>query len=990
MPNTWVMVYFGYPIAHEDDPQRAVRAGLGIIEEMGELNARLQQNEDVTLAVRLGIHTGLVVTGELGAGETREPLGIVGDTPNIAARLQEIAGQNTVVIGPATFRLVHGFFTCETMGVHTLKGISQPMEVYRVRSESSIQSPLDVATTTGMTPLVGREQEVGLLLERWEHVKEGLGQVVLLSGEAGIGKSRLVQVVKERLASEPYAFQEWRCSPYYQNSPLHPVIEPMERWLRFCRENSLEEKLGKLEAGLAQYSFRLPEVVPLVADLLSVPLDDRYKPLNLSPQRQREKTLEVLLAMLHEMAAQQPVLFIVEDLHWGDPTTLELLNMIVDHGPTARIFTLLVFRPEFRPPWSGRAHLTQVTLNRLTRGQVTDMVGGISGVKTLPAEVVEQVVSKTDGVPLFVEELTRMVLESGLLREADEHYELKGPLPPLAIPSTLQDSLTARLDRLATVREVAQLGAVLGREFSYELIQAVSPLDDGKLQQAMARLVDTELLYQRGLPPQAKYFFKHTLIQETAYQSLLRSSRQRYHQQISQVLEERFFETVETQPELIAHHYTEAGLGERAIPYWQRAGQRAMERSAHVEAIGHLTRGLELVKTLPETPESARHELILQTTLGQALVAARGYASPEVEQAFARAGELCQHVGETSELFPVLYGLWTFYVVRSDLRTGRELAEQLLSVAQSIQDPALLGVAHLSLTSVLIFLGEFDAAQTHLEQGIGHYDAVHDRSHWWVDYGQEPRALCLTYASWIQWFLGYPDLALERSHEALTIAQEIAHPYSLALTLSFAAMFHEFRREGQAAQERAEAAIALCTEQKFPFWLAMGTILQGWALVEQGQGEGVIVRMRRGLADWQTTGAELARPHYLALLAEAYGKMGLAEEGLTLLAEALAAAEITGERWSEAELHRLKGELLVQSGSESEAEVCFHQALDTARHQSAKSLELRAAMSLGRLWQKQGKRDEARRMLADIYGWFTEGFETADLKEAKALLEALS
>jgi class 3 adenylate cyclase/3',5'-cyclic AMP phosphodiesterase CpdA len=629
-----LLVYFGYPLAHEDDAQRAVRAGLGIIEALGQLNTRLAQERGVHLAVRLGIHTGLVVVGEVGGGTRQEQLAL-GETPNLAARLQGIAAPNTLVVSAATVQLLGGFFTYQSLGTSVLKGLAQPVEVYQVLHESMARSRLEAAGSTGLIPLVGREQEVALLRERWAQVKEGMGQVVLLSGEAGIGKSRLVQVLKEHVATEPQAWlTPCQCSPYHQNTALYPWIELLERVaLRFEREESPQQKLNKLEGFLVQYGLLLAEAVPLFASLLSLPLTADYAPLTLSPEQQKQKTMHAFLTILLRIAAQQPVLFVMEDLHWVDPSTLEFLNLLVDQGPTARILALLTFRPDFSPPWTGRSHLTQVTLPRLPRRQAAEMAGRVAHSKMLPAEVMEQVVARTDGVPLFVEELTKMVLESGLLQEREERYELTGPLPPLAIPTTLHDSLMARLDRLATVKAMAQLGATLGREFSYALLQAVSPWDEGTLGRGLHQLVEAEFLYQQGLPPEATYRFKHALIQDAAYQSLLRSTRQQYHQRIAQVLEARFPERCETQPELLAHHYTEAGLAEQAMGYWQRAGQQASERSANLEAVSHFTTGIALLTTLPETPAHTQQALTLHIALGAALQIAKGFGAPEVERA---------------------------------------------------------------------------------------------------------------------------------------------------------------------------------------------------------------------------------------------------------------------------------------------------------------------------------------------------------------------
>jgi TOMM system kinase/cyclase fusion protein len=986
-----LLVYFGYPLAHEDDAQRAVRAGLGIVEAMAQLNARLTQERGVSLAVRLGCHTGLVVVGDVGGGARHEQLAL-GETPNLAARLQGLAAPNTLVISAATFHLLGGFFACQPLGTPLLKGFVQPLAVYRVLYESMARSRLEAVGALGLTPLVGREQEVRLLQERWAQVKDGLGQVVLLSGEAGIGKSRLVQGLMEHVATEPQAWlTPCQCSPYYQNSALYPMIELLERVaLRFEREESPEQKLSKLEGFVVQYGLPLAEVVPLFAALLSLPLTADYVPLTVSPEQQKQKTLQALLTIMLRIAAQQPMLFVMEDLHWVDPSTLELLSLLVDQGPTARILALFTFRPDFSPPWTGRSYLTQVTLPRLPRRQAAEMTGWVAHGKALPAEVMEQVVAKTDGVPLFVEELTKMVLESGLLQDQEDRYALTGPLPALAIPATLHDSLMARLDRLAAVKGLAQLGATLGREFSYALLQAVSSWDEGTLRRGLQQLVEAEFLYQQGLPPQATYLFKHALIQEAAYQSLLRSTRQRHHQHITQVLEAQFPAICETQPELLAHHSTEAGLHEEAIGYWQKAGQRAIERSANLEAIGHLTIGLEVLKTLPDTPERTQQELTLHTALGVPLRAIKGLAAPEVGHVYARARELCQQVEETPQLFPVLRGLWEFYELQGELQTARELGEQLLTLAQRVREVELLLVAHNVLGDTLVWLGEFAVAREHLEQGMALYNPQQHRSHAFL-YGYDSGVHCLSFAAWALWYLGYPDQALRRIHEALTLAQELSHPFSLAFALAFAAWLHQLRREEQAAQEWAAAAIALSTDQGFPFWVAWGTILRGWALAEQGQRAKGIAQMRQGITAWRATGAELQRPYYLALLAEAYGKAGQAEEGLSVLAEALTAVHKTGERQYEAELYRLTGELLrKQDGSdEQEAESCLRQAVDVAHQQQAKSLELRAAMSLSRLWQSQGKRAEARELLAPIYGWFTEGFDTADLQEAKALLAEL-
>jgi predicted ATPase len=555
----------------------------------------------------------------------------------------------------------------------------------------------------------------------------------------------------------------------------------------------------------------------------------------------------------------------------------------------------------------------------------------------------------------------------------------------------------ARLDRVPAVREVAQLGAVLGREFAYEILRGLTTIEESALQERLTRLVNAELLYQRGRPPRARYFFKHALIQDAAYESLLRTTRQHYHRQIAQLFENQFPDLVETQPELVAHHYTEAGLNGPAIGWWQRAGERAIQRSAHVEAIRHLTMGLEVVTTLPDTLERARQELALQVALGVPLQATRGWAAPEVEKAYARARELCQQVGDTSQLFPVLFGLWWFYFVRAEYKTARKLTEQLLILAQDIRDSALLLEAHLALGLTLVYLGEFVSAQTHLEQGIALYSPQQHHSLAFRYGSLDPGVICLSYAAFALGLLGYPDQALKKIHEDLSLARELSHPLSLAFALNWAARLHQLRREGRKSQELAETAMTLSNEHMFAQPLAQGTMNCGWALAAQGQVEEGMAQMREGVAAFRATGSEVMLPYYLALLAEMHGKVEEVEEALTLLAEAFALEHKTGEGLYEAELYRLKGELTLQSGAQSwesgaqkEAEACFQRALEVARHQQSKSLELRAATSLSRLWQQQGKRDEAQELLGDTYGWFTEGFDTADLKEAKALLKELS
>jgi class 3 adenylate cyclase/predicted ATPase len=986
-----LLIYFGYPQAHEDAAQRAVRAGLAIVDAMEPLNTSLMPQYGVRVAVRLGLHTGVVVVGSIGSGGRQEQLAL-GDTPNIAARLQGLAAPNTVVLSAATVPLLHDAFALEDVGVQQLKGVAEPMAVYRVLGTAEPTD--DEAEPAPARPpfLVGRDEEIGLLLRRWEQSKEGLGQVVLVSGEAGIGKTALVEALRAHVAREGATRVGFRSSPYHTHSALYPVIEHLRRVVRLDRQDASETALEKLERALQESRLPQEEVVPLLAALLALPLPEgRYTALTLTPQQQRQQTLDTLVAWLVETAEHRPVLAVYEDVHWADPSTLELLSMLVEQAPTTSMLHVLTFRSEFVPPWPARSHITPITLNRLERPQVEALIRHLAGSKVLPAAVVQHIVHRTDGVPLFVEELTRTVLESGLLREAGGHYVLTGPLTSVTIPATLHDALMARLDRLPTAKAVAQLGAVLGREFAYNVLQALAPLDDATLQAQLGQLVAAELLYQRGRPPRATYRFKHALIQDTAYASLLKSARQQVHQQVAKLLIAQFPETVDTQPELVAQHYTEAGLTEQAIPYWQCAGQQALQRSANLEAIQHLSTGLALLATRPETLARAQQELDLQILLGPALMAAKGFAAPEVEQTYTRARTLCAQVGDTPQLFPTLWGLCWFYRNRGTLPAARELGEQLYQFAQRAAEPTHLLAAHDVLGTTLLFQGEYAAARMHLEQGIALADPMVQRV-LAFRHVVPPRVTCLTHVANTLWCLGYPAQAVRRSQEALTLAQALAHPQSLAQAQHYAAMLHLRRREAPVVQAQAEALLILATVQGFPLYVGQGTCWLGWALAIQGQGETGLVQLRQGLATILEMGQTLSRPLHLVLLAEAAGQADQVAVGLHLLAEALAAFETSGRGDLLAEAYRLQGELLLRQATPdaTQAEACFQQALAIARHQQAKSWELRAATSLSQLWQYQGKRAEAYDLLAPIYGWFTEGFDTADLQEARALLDLLA
>ena len=983
-----LLVYFGYPQAHEDDAQRAVKAGLGIVENVGSLNLRLAEDYRIELKVRVGINTGLVVAGEMGGGATREADAIVGETPNVAARLEGLAKPNTVAISAATHALVEGLFECDDLGPRRLKGISEKVPVYRARGESAAASRFEAAAERGLTPLVGREEEIGLLMKRWEQAQDGEGQVVLLSGEAGVGKSRIVRAFRDRLEGDSHSRVLYYGSAYHRNSALYPAIDQLERALRFARYDGPAEKLDKLEAVLGGLGLPVAEAAPPLASLLSLPVEERYKPPELSPQQLKTKMLEAAVAIFAAMAVQAPVLMVVEDAHWIDPSTVELLSLAIDRLPAARLLLLITFRPEFESPWAGQANLTLHALNRLGRRECTKMVAEVTGGKALPAEVLDRIVAKTDGVPLYVEELTKTVLESGQLKEESAGYVLTGPLPRLAIPDSLKDSLMARLDRLAPVKEVAQLAAIIGRNFSYELLAAASPLSDAEIAGALDKLVASRLVYRRGLPPEVRYEFKHALVRDAAYASLLKVKRQEIHQRIAKVLGDRFPET--TEPELLAHHYTEAGLSEQAAGYWHRAGERAVKRSANVEAVAHLQKGIALLEPLPSAPDNIRKEIELHTTLGVALMSIKGYTSPEAERVYERTKELCEEAGDRSGLFAALWGLWMNRQTSVRFESAGELIDQLLPLAEEEQDGALILQAHHAAWTTSFSRGELMRTMEHAEEGGRLYDISKHRSHAARYAGHDPGVCGLNFAAASSWILGYPERARDRVAETLELAQQLEHPISSGLAHSYAAVVHRFRGESSLARAEAKAAVSVAKKHGFVggMWLALAAITEASILAQEGHGKTAILQARTIL---KGKGPPLYRPFYFASLAEMCVRSNRYKEALSALDVGLALIEKTGERWWESELHRLKGEvLLAQGGGEKDAATCFRRAGDIAELRSARSLQLRAATSLARLWQTQKKSKEARDLLAPVYGWFTEGFETPDLKDAKALLDDLA
>jgi TOMM system kinase/cyclase fusion protein len=999
---------FGYPIAYEDAALRAVRTGLGILKDLAPLHERLQRDKQIAFTTTVHVHTGMAVVSETPEGPGREAFSVVGEARNVISRLDAVARPDAVVISQATHRLVQGFFECESLGTTPIKGVSTPLEFLQVRREKEAQNRIDVAVPTGLSPLVGRDREVGLLQDRWEQTGEGMGQIVLLVGDAGLGKSRLVHVIKEHVSSlssvsgkggadlsspsgrgvdGSRSIVEWRCSPQHLNSGLYPAIDFFERRLGFERDEAPPAKFAKLREHLRAHGMDGDEFVPFFAALLSVPLSDLYTPIALSPARQKEKTFDAILEWMRITAERAPFLFVIEDLHWMDPSTLELLARHVESSTSERILTLLTFRPEFETPWKGKAHQTVMALTRLTRKQITDLMQRMSGVTNLAPALVEQIAAKTDGVPLFVEEYTQMMIEASHQSGTGGPVTLSTSFFVQQIPATLHDLLMARLDRMASNREVVQIAAALGREFSYELIRAVWTQEETALRTELDKLVAAELLYQKGKPPQGSYLFKHALIQDSAYQSLLKSKRQQVHRRVAVALEKQFVETVQHQPELLAHHFTEAGLLPEAVAYWTKAGLRSQERSANAEAASHLRRGLELLAALPDTPERAAQELGMQVPLGTVLIASEGYAAPEVGPVFARARELCVQIGQPVSLMAVLWGVWAWRVVREEFDACLELSREVMQLADTHADDGLRMEAHFVPGLTLYYRGDFVKAREHLEAGLALYDA--ERCRQWSRYtGQNAGATARSYLALALWSLGYPDQALRVGQEGVRLANEIAHPFTQCYAIHHFGWLQQHLRLGKETQASAEQELRIAGEQGFLFWKAVGALSRSAALLLQNKPAEALEQATQGLAAFRATGAALSLAHYLGYIAEAHRQLRHFDEARTVVDEAIAAAGKNHNDFFLAELYGIKGNILLEQtpADPVEAEACFQDSLAVAAKQQAKSWELRTTMNLCRLWQKQCRQAEARDRLAAVYGWFTEGFETPDLRDARKLL----
>ena len=978
-----VLAYFGYPVAQEDSAVQAVRAALEIVDAV----TTLRTDVGAALQVRIGIATGTVVVSELIINEISAEQATIGETPNLAARLQALAEPGTVLICPDTRQLTRGFFNYRDLDPLLLKGWPRPISASQVLGASGVEGRFEAMHTNKLPSLFGREEEIDLLLRRWRQATREEGRVVILTGEPGIGKSHIALALNERLQSESHITLRYFCSAHHTHSALFPFVNQLERAAGFKHSDMPAEKLAKLNALLA-LSTDNPEHVAVLASLFALPTDNRYGLKDLTPQKRKEKTFEALLAQLDGLAARQPVLLIFEDVHWMDPTSLELLSATVEHMPQLRALLLVTARPHFVAPWPSYPHLTTIALTRLGRRDGAALVLGVTGGKILPKEVMDQILAHTDGVPLFIEELTKMVLEGGLLRERDGRYVLDGPLPPLAIPTTLQASLTARLDRLSPVREVAQIGAVVGREFHYQLLNAVAGLPKQKLDEALDQLVRSELMFRRGEIPHAVYTFKHALVRDAAYAGLLKSRRVHLHAAIAKALEQEFPDVVQTQPEIVAYHYTQASSCAKALHYWYEAGKQSMARSALNEAVSHLREGLKQIPNIDDPMLRKRSELLLQTSLGNSLRAIEGWSTESVKHAYTRALQLCKESGLDEHAFPAVFGLWTWNFLRATLGEAQALAEHLLTTAETIDDSVCKVLAREALGFTLFAQGNFAGAHAELERSISLCED--SKAAAYLDLSaQDPRVHVRSYDGMTLWLLGYPDRALRICAEACRYADASQHPFSQAIARTISLRVHQFRGDAAVVTEHANAAIAFCEAHGFVHYLALALILRGWARASQGEFEKGIAEIQEGLEKERATGALLLESYSLGLLSDACIKNKRFGDAFEFLEQArLRLDDDNSVRFYAAEIYRLIGETYLRSNQNlDQARHYFSKGLKIAHEQKAKSLELRLCLSICDSYALKGNAGKHRAELKEIYGSFSEGFDTADLVKARAMLE---
>jgi class 3 adenylate cyclase/predicted ATPase len=985
-----VLVYFGYPYAHEDDAERAVRAGLELVTAVSGLKTH------TALQTRVGIATGLVVVGDLiGSGASQEQA-IVGETPNLAARLQGIAEPNSVAIAESTRKLVGNLFELEDLGTKDLKGVGEPVHVWAALRPSSVESRFEALHASGLTALVGREEELEMLLRHWSQAKSGQGQVALLSGEAGIGKSRLIAALMERLAGEPQTRLRYFCSPQHVDSPFYPIIGRIERAAGFAPEDTPTEKLNKLDAMLARNATSQHDA-SLLAEMLSLPNDGRYPVLDLTPQERRERTVDALTTQLMSLTSRHPVLMIHEDAHWSDPSTLEMLGRTVKSIASLRVLFVVTFRPEFEPHWIGQSHVTTFTINRLTRHEVDIMIDNLACGQAVPANIRQDIMERSDGVPLFVEEVTKAVLE------ADKQTAAPGqitnlPASRFVVPATLQASLMARLDRLGAAKEVAQIGAAIGREFSYALLAAVVPQSEAELHLALDRLVAAGLLFRQGDPPQATYLFKHALVQDAAYGTLLRDPKRALHARIAQVLESQFHDIANQHPELLAHHCTEAGLIEKAAVLWGRAGQRSLGRSALTEAAAQLSRALDQIATLPSTTALRREQIELQVALINPLMHVKGYGAPETKAAAERARLLIEESKSRGEsladpqlLFSVLHGFAMVNLVTFNGKALRALAEQFLALAEAQSSAVPLMIGHRVMGHSRLLTGDLAESRAHYDRSL----ALCDRAGLPLMTGfggVEAKVSALCFRSQNLWMLGYPEASLADAVQAMSRSRAIGHAVTLINTLCLSGRTNVYCGNYTTARAELTEGIALSGEKDALFWKAQATASLGVVSALIGEPVDAVSMIGAGIAMWRSTGATASVPFFQSYLAKAHAMLGQFDEAQNHIDQAVATIETTGERVWAAEVRRLAGEIALLSprAEATLAQTHFEYALAIARQQQAKSWELRASMSLARLWRNQGKVQQARELLEPVYGWFTEGFDTRDLKEAKALLDELT
>ncbi len=984
-----VLALFGAPIALENAPQRAIQSSLAIHREMTKFCEKMKHEKKKIppILLRIGINSGPVVVGAIG-DDLRLHFTAVGDSINMAARMEQLAEPGTTCVTEETFKLTEGYFRFEALGEKDIKGKQKLMRVYRVIAPSTRRTRFDVSAERGLSRFIGRERELELLLESFDRAKEGRCQAVSIMGEAGVGKSRLLYEFRKAVANEDILFLEGKCLCYGRGVAYHPIIDILKSNFRVDQGDSDEKVTEKVKRELTILGVDEASTLPYILELLCIK-ESGIDSLLISSEEKKARICGALQRIVLKGSERIPLILAFEDLHWMDKSSEEAANYLIKSIAGSRILMIFTYRPEFVDIWRGKSFHSQVALNRLTNRESQAMVAELFRGDSIAPDLQDLILRKTEGVPFFIEEFVRSLMEMGIIERTDRTYGLHTGVDHFAIPSTIQDVIMARIDLLSDpVREVLQIASVIEREFGHDLLKLVAGLPEKQLQQRLTILKDSELLYERGIHPELTYVFKHALIQGVCYESLFKGTQEKYHKKIAQVLEDFFPQIVKENPEVLAHHFTKAGLAEQAIPYWQKAGEIAIRRSAYPEAIDHLNKALGMINSLPETSERARKELDLQITLGPALMVAKGYGDPDVEKAYVKAGQLCRELDDDARFYTVLRGLWGVSIMRAEFQTAHRLGNQFLALAEMEQNPAPKLWGHYMLGQTSAHLGELEAANEQLDKGIAMYDTHKRGSRRAL---QDPGVACLSYKAPVSWLLGYPDQALEATGQALDLARSLSHPFSLAYSLGIGSLVFHFCRKAHETFEYAEEALSLGSEQGLPFWSAMGGLLGAWALAEQGESRGATARMRRALSDYTATGSMLMQPYWLAILAEALGKEGKFEEAMQLLDSAQAIVESTGERFIEPELHRLMGELLLSASTTNfvQAEACFRKALDTASRQGAKSFELRAATSIGRLWKEQKKEEQARRLLADLYSWFTEGFNTPDLTDARILLDQL-